>query len=355
MIISKRRRRAVGIALGFTAAASLVLAGWAAGGVTAESDAPARQSAVTQTAVTHATVASIPVLVYHEMNNGCQPTAPVCIASDPETVSTTQFTDEMSYLAKSGYHTVNLAQYDAWLRNEKTPLPAKPVLITADNGIGNFLEGAQPILKRDGFQATAFLVTGFAYGAAGQCEPDAVVAGKKYDVQPGCGIDNVNWDLTWPQLQSLNPSVWSFALEAGPSGHFVQDYNSQCQMFDACEIPGETNAEYESRVNTETSTGLHDLAAELPGRVTTAAWVVPYSNLGYHRCVQSDCTPQPSTGPAGWLAKYAAAHFMAVFVEDAFRNTVDHERFRFDVNGSNSENYFQSALAKFTTAGDFRW
>ena len=89
------------------------------------------------------------------------------MAADPETVSTAQFTAEMAYLARAGYHTVTMAQYIAWLGNGKTELPVKPILITADNGIFSFLDGAQEILARDGFTATAALVTGFADAASG--------------------------------------------------------------------------------------------------------------------------------------------------------------------------------------------
>jgi hypothetical protein len=362
MIISKRRRGLVAVILGLAAAAVLVLAGWSANSVLDPQGRGAVQvsqassvSAIKRPPVTYATASSVPVLVYHEMNNGCAPTAPVCVANDPETVSTTQFTNEMAYLVKEGYHSVTLAQYTDWLQNAATRLPTKPVLITADNGIGNFLEGAQPVLEHDGFQATAFLVTGFADGAGGACAPKLVVAGKSYDVQPGCGPDNKGWDLTWEQIEKLSPAAWSFALEAGPSGHFVQDYDgTRCQMFDACKVPGETDAQYEARVKAENASGLHELTTLLGNRVSADAWVVPYSDLGYQRCAQDDCTPQPSTGPKSWLVHYASAHFTAVFVEDAFRNGVAHERFRFDVNGQDTEKYFQSALAQFTAAGDFR-
>lgn len=246
-----------------------------------------------------------------------------------------------------------MAQYIAWLGNGKTKLPVKPVLITADNGIGNFLQGAQPVLAEYGYTATAFLVTGFADGAEGACAPGYEVAGAVYDVQPGCGKDNAGWDLAWPKLRALSAQVWEFALEAGLSGHYVQDYDSRCTVFDACMMPGETAAQYEARVAGELTSGMSALNRELPGRVTSGAWVVPYSDLGYKRCAQPDCTPQPSTGPVNWLAEYAAAHFRAVFVEDAYRNGTGHERFRFDVNGQDTEAYFQKALAGFTRDGDF--
>jgi hypothetical protein len=359
MLITAMRRRFVAGSLVLLVFAVLALAGWSSGDILARLTPAASPGASVLAAhrppAKDETAASVPVLVYHEMNNGCAPAAPVCTANDPETVSTAQFSSEMAYLVKAGYHSVSLAQYTAWLKNGRTLLPSRPVLITADNGIGNFLQGAQPVLAADGFTATAFLVSGFADGASGICAPLMTAGSTTYDVQPGCGPDNKGWDLTWAQLRALNPKVWSFALEAGPSGHFVQDYDDpSCQMFDACKLPDETDAAYEARVRTENAAGLREITAELPGRVTAAGWVVPYSDLGYHRCAQGDCTPQPSTGPASWLVHYASASFTAVFVEDAFRNGTAHERFRFDVNGKDTQKYFQDTLAAFTAAGDFK-
>jgi len=303
---------------------------------------------------TTTTARDIPVLVYHEMNNGCNSAATICNASDPESVSATQFTAEMSYMAAQGYHTVSLAQYEAWLAKPSTQLPAKPFLITVDNGIGDFLTGAQSTLAHYGFTATAFLVTGFAHAAAGNCAPLLTVAGISYHVQPGCPADNTGWDLTWSQLASLSSSVYSFALEAGASGHYVQTYDgTACQMFYACMIPGETASAYETRVVNELNTGESELAAKLPGRVNSTAWVVPYSDLGYQPCTQSDCTPQSSNGPTGWLSASAGSRFTAVFVEDAFRNGTQNDRFRDDIKGRMTLSDFTSQLQSFVTAGSF--
>jgi hypothetical protein len=366
--LGKRKRWGAGAVLGGIAVAVLALSAWAgvavvrhahsastaAAGIQVPPAAGIRAvAAVRRPRAVYATAASVPVLVYHEMGNGCAATALTCKSSDTETVSAAQFRSEMSYLLAAGYRTISLGQYEAWLRDPRTLLPRRPVLLTADNGIGNFLEGAQPVLERDGFTMTAFLVSGFADGAAGSCEPGLAVAGLRYGVQPGCGAANKGWDLTWAQLKALSPRAWSFALEAGPSGHFVQDYDRGCRVFDACEIPGETTAAYEARVRRDITAGLREMGSRLPGRVNRDAWVVPYSDLGYHRCAQPDCTPQPSTGPAGWLARYAASRFAAVFVEDAFRNAFRGERFRMDINGSYTAHDFANLLTSFTAAGDF--
>jgi hypothetical protein len=288
-------------------------------------------------------VTSVPVIVWHEMNNGCQSQDATCISHDPETVSSRQFGDELGWLYQQGYHTVTMSQYVAWTQDEHAPMPSKPVLLIADNGIGNFLLGAQPYLVRYHYQVTAAVVTGFADGAAGKCTDP--------EFQPGCPADDEGWDLTWPQLRLLGPE-YNFILEAGASGHFVQARDT---YFYTTKLPGESDSAYEHRVISEQSQGWQELISELGSRVDTSAWVVPYSDLGYPRGDLASSTPQPYNGPAGWLISYAAAKYKAVFVEDAERNGVQHERFRLDVNGQDTLGYFTTTLKSEIQAGDFRW
>jgi hypothetical protein len=321
-------------------AAVFALLGLAVGQVIADGSDSAASAATVP--VAH-NVSSVPVIVWHEMNNGCKPSDATCVASDPETVSSQQFGAELGWLHQQGYHTVTMSQYVAWTQDEQAPMPSKPVLLIADNGIGNFLLGAQPYLARYHDQMTAAIVTGFADGAAGRC-PDP-------EFQPGCPVDNRGWDLTWPQLKQLGPE-YNFILEAGASGHFVQAHGT---YFYPTKLAGESDRSYEQRVISEQSQGWQELVSELGGRVDTSAWVVPYSDLGYPRGDLPSSTPQPYNGPAGWLVSYAGAKYKAVFVEDAERNAVQHERFRLDVNGQDTLSYFATTLQSELRAGDFGW
>lgn len=352
-VVPRNKRWSISAVMIITTVAVLALACWAVVGVTVASF-PSPSAPVLKilhaTEVKYETAKDVPVFVYHEMNNGCASTAPVCKAHDPETVSSAQFHAEMYYLFSHGYHTVTLGQYLAWVADGRTRLPSSPILITADNGIFSFLNGAQETLANFGFTAVAAIVTGFADAASGYC----VLKIGTVNVQPGCPGANKYWDATWSQLEGFSQQgVWSFMLEAGASGHYQQDYDSACHVFDTCLLPGETVREYETRVDTEMTSGERELQSKLGSRVTAAAWVVPYSDLGYTRCAQSDCTPQDATAPRGYLVRYAAAHFQVAFVEDAFRNGTGHERFRFDVNGLDSEADFQATLQGFISAGDF--
>jgi titin len=288
---------------------------------------------------------SIPVFDWHELNNGCAATAVICNAADPESVSTTQLTSELAYLVAQGYHSVTAAQYLAWVSGQSPVLPAKPVYLVDDNGIYNLLAGAQPILAADGFTMSVSVVTGFADGAGGAC-PNPTY-------EPGCPVANQNWDATWAQLSKLSSSVYDFIFESGSAGHFVQTYDPNCSQFYACVVPGETAGAYESRVSSEISAGQSEETSKLGSRYTPGLWVVPYSDDAYTACPESFCTPQNSTGPAGWLPGWTAANFPVAFVEDSFRNGVQNERFRIDVQGWMTEAEFESTLNADLAAGDF--
>jgi hypothetical protein len=290
---------------------------------------------------------SIPVLDWHELNNGCDPTAPVCNAPDPESVSTAQLTAELGYLKGQGYRTVTPLQYLWWTKGINDGLPAKPVFLVADNGIENLLAGAQSVLRADGFTMTVAVITGFADGASKVCTQP------KYE--PGCPGDNAdgNWNSTWSQLASLPSSTFNFILESGTAGHFVQTYDPNCTAFYACKVPGETTLAYENRVSTDLSAGQQEIVRKLGNRFTAGLWVVPYSDDGYTPCTDVSCTPQPYDGPAGWLTSWTAQHFGVAFVEDAFRNGIQNERFRIDVQGWMDEPTFEQMLNGDLAAGNF--
>jgi hypothetical protein len=290
-------------------------------------------------------VTSIPVLTWHELNNGCAASALVCNATDPESVSTTQLTNELAYLKTQNYHSISASQYSAWLSGKAVTLPANPIFLMADNGIYNFLSGAQSVLLADGFLVNVAVITGFDDGASGICP--------NKNFEPGCPVANTNWDATWSQLVALNPAAYDFVIESGSAGHFVQNYDPNCTVFYACKVPGETASAYEARVMQEVARGQAQIVSHLGSRFTAGLWVVPYSDAGYSACAQAGCTLQPYTGPAGWLTSWAATNFTGAFVQDAFRNGIQHERYRIDIQGWMSESQFESMLTSNVTSGDF--
>ena len=280
---------------------------------------------------------TIPVLDWHELNNGCLPSAAVCNATDPESVSTAQLTAELGWLRSEGYNSISASQYLTWAEGKNVSLPSNPIFLVADNGIEPFLVGAAPVLRQYDYTMAVAVVTGFADGASNDCPEPAYEA--------ACPLFNVGWDATWAQLRAL-PSLYSFIFEAGIAGHFVQTYDPTCTDFYACVVPGETTAQYERRVTNDITQGISELHRQLGQRAVDGLWVVPYGDLGYTACTVLSCVPQPSDGPAGWLVSLASSSFGVVFVEDSFCNGIANERYRVDVQGWMTLSEFESLVSE---------
>jgi len=75
------------------------------------------------------------------------------------TVKTEAFSEQMDYLAKNGYNVVTLNSLVEALKTES--MPPKTVVLTFDDGYRDNFSNAYPILKKHGFPATIFLVTGY--------------------------------------------------------------------------------------------------------------------------------------------------------------------------------------------------
>jgi peptidoglycan/xylan/chitin deacetylase (PgdA/CDA1 family) len=91
---------------------------------------------------------SVPILTYHSLDDSQS-----VISVAPET-----FRRQMQRLREWGYVGLRLSDLiDAW--EGKTTLPAKPVVITFDDGYASVLEHAATILFEVGFKATVFVVT----------------------------------------------------------------------------------------------------------------------------------------------------------------------------------------------------
>jgi len=95
----------------------------------------------------------LPVLLYHHIG-------PPRTRTFPDwTVSPERFERHVRWLSRRGYTGICPSDWIRWLREGKG-LPRKPVLLTFDDGFADLAEYALPMLRRHGFGAGVFIVTG---------------------------------------------------------------------------------------------------------------------------------------------------------------------------------------------------
>lgn len=99
---------------------------------------------------------SIPVLAYHVVTH---------TPSGRYQLGTTKFREQMDYLAAQGYTTLSADEYYA-IMTAQSPAPAKPILLTFDDGTTDFATNVVPVLAQHGFEAVQFTVSDWV-GTAG--------------------------------------------------------------------------------------------------------------------------------------------------------------------------------------------
>jgi peptidoglycan/xylan/chitin deacetylase (PgdA/CDA1 family) len=97
----------------------------------------------------------LPILLYHRIDV-LRPTLPAITRR--LTVSPQDFAAQMEWLKRHGFHAVTQLQaFDALELGTK--LPAKPVMVTFDDGYRDVLWNASPVLQRLGMPATSYVIT----------------------------------------------------------------------------------------------------------------------------------------------------------------------------------------------------
>ena len=93
---------------------------------------------------------SVPILMYHRIGDEFD---------SPWWVTARDFETQLQSLRAQGYVSVwpsDLAAHQRW----GWPLPAKPIMLTFDDGYLNVMEQAEPLLKKFGFHGVSYLITG---------------------------------------------------------------------------------------------------------------------------------------------------------------------------------------------------
>ncbi|WP_340611542.1 polysaccharide deacetylase family protein [Xenorhabdus bharatensis] len=97
----------------------------------------------------------IPVLTYHHILNDKENKR---FLHTSTTTSLNAFRSQMDYLKQAGYTTISLYELEGYLKGTIN-LPAKVVALTFDDGLKSVYRYAYPILKKNGQEATLFIIS----------------------------------------------------------------------------------------------------------------------------------------------------------------------------------------------------
>ena len=78
-----------------------------------------------------------------------------CIPGDRNALPPDKFEEQLTFLARNGYHAITLNDLDAALAKKK-PLPPKPIILTFDDGYKDNITTALPLLQKYKMVATVF-------------------------------------------------------------------------------------------------------------------------------------------------------------------------------------------------------
>jgi peptidoglycan/xylan/chitin deacetylase (PgdA/CDA1 family) len=215
---------------------------------------PGRDTYADRTAVVPfgRTTLELPILLYHYIR--VPPSPRRDLVGYNLSVSPQQFADQMDWLSAHGYHTVTFADLRLYWQHVR-PLPAKPVIVTLDDGYQDLYTSAFPILAAHGFTAVAYIVTGFV-GNPGYVTRDEIVEMDQYGIEIGAHtVNHVNLahsSQPWMAYQLIQSKAWLEQLV----GHAVPDMAYPSGKYDAEVVAAVERAGYYSAV-TEEFTYLH--------------------------------------------------------------------------------------------------
>jgi peptidoglycan/xylan/chitin deacetylase (PgdA/CDA1 family) len=197
---------------------------------------------------------TIPVLLYHSVSTQ------VSSAFRPYSIAPEGFAAHMAYLRDQQFNPITVGALAAAMRGEVS-LPDAPVVISFDDGLLDFYEGALPILQQFGFPATLYVVAGAVgetshwLGDLGEGERP-MLSWEQIAELPAYGIELGAHSMNHPQLdtvprpiaqieiaesrrvmeQRLNMPILSFAYPHGYHGQAVRDMVEAAGYESACGV-----------------------------------------------------------------------------------------------------------------------
>ncbi|HVE12053.1 MAG TPA: tetratricopeptide repeat protein [Elusimicrobiota bacterium] len=240
----------------------------------------------------------IPVLLYHG----------VARHDRADAVFRDNFRKQMAELRRRGYRTITVSELARHFQGSAAaPLPAKPLVLTFDDGRNDSFQNADPVLQDLGMRATMFVHLSKLRKTHFHASPAEIRSWE----------ETGRWDLQSHGYQAHDPTPID---KDGRIGHFLAN-----RMWLAREGRMETLAEFRARVEGDYKRARDGVQEIAPG-VQVAAFAYPYGDYG-----QSDFTNTPESVEVnqGLVRKY----FRLAFVQEQFglntlsSNPMDLKRF----------------------------
>lgn len=123
-----------------------------------------------------------------------------------------RFATQMAFLARFGYSVLSLDEALVCLRGER-PIPTRAVVLTFDDAYDNFADFALPVLRRHGFPATVYAISGWLGRRAewfakdpGRPIPTLMSAGRLREVR-AAGIAIGSHTVNHVKLAEVDPAT----------------------------------------------------------------------------------------------------------------------------------------------------
>ena len=110
----------------------------------------------------------VPILMYHSISTSATP------AFRRFTLHPVLFAAHMDYLAQQGYRTLTMSELTDLRRSAGGDAEVSPMslVLTFDDGFTDFYTEALPVLRRHGFAATLYVITGYVGATSRWLEPE---------------------------------------------------------------------------------------------------------------------------------------------------------------------------------------
>lgn len=159
----------------------------------------------------------VPVLMYHSVSDA--PAATTRALS----VRPAMFAAQLRYLRHQGFSGLTFGELCQGRRTGQ-PLPARPIVLTFDDGYADLIESALPIMIEQGFPATVFVTTGWLVGAArytAGTPPDRMLSWGQVTELASAGVEIGAHSHSHAQLDQISEP--RLRVELASSRRFLED------------------------------------------------------------------------------------------------------------------------------------